>query len=290
MFSKLLRLWKKSPFAGHGLTKNPFMLSLYRLGIRLAGQNKVTIEGHKMRFDEFFGAGIKENGNYEPFDTQLVKRVLKPGLICIDIGANAGYYSLLFAKLAGAAGRVYAFEPEKNNYKMLLENIISNGYKNIIPKRCAVSDAAGFLKLNISNDNAGDHQISSGGNSGKFQKVEAVTIDSYLKDKTDRVDYVKLDIQGADFKALKGMESIIKNNSGIMIQSEFWPAGLIKMGNTASEFLNFLNDHGFFVYDIEECSRLKEWKPADFKELLLKYTPENNQFTDIFAVRTKVDF
>jgi len=290
MFAKLMKLWKKSPLAGHGLTKNPFILFLYRFGIRLSGQNKVIIEGHKMRFDEFFGAGIRETGSYEPFDTELVKRIIKPGFICVDIGANAGYYSLLFAKLAGASGRVYAFEPEKNNYKMLLENIRSNKYTNIITKQCAVSDTSGFLKLHISNDNAGDHRIAGAGAKGKFQEVEVVTIDSYFKGKIDRVDYVKLDIQGADFKAIKGMENVIKNNPAIMIQSEFWPAGLLKMGNTAGEFLIFLKDNGFYVYDIIECSRLNEWKPADSKELLSRYTPENNLFTDIFAVRKKVEF
>ncbi len=240
-----------------------------------------------MHIDEFFGMTINEDGHYEPFETALVKRMIKPGFTCLDIGANAGYYSLLFSKLAGPKGRVYAFEPEKKNYDLLVENVRVNGYDNIITEHSAVSDENGRIKLFLSDDNAGDHRISGGENAKPWQEVDATTIDDYLKGKTAEVDYIKTDIQGADFKALKGMAATLENNPGVMIQIEFWPSGLVKAGDDPADLLRFLEKAGFLVYDIIECTQNKLWQPADFSRMLSAYTPENDRFTNIFAVRNK---
>ena len=287
MFDKLLGLWKKSRLSGRGLTKNPLMRALYRLGIRLAGRDIVNIEGHRMRFDEFFGMNINEDGGFDPDETAVVKRIIKPGFICLDVGANAGYYSLIFAKLSGPQGKVYAFEPEKRNYEMLIENVRANGYENIITEQSAVSDETGSLKLFLSDDNAGDHRIAANNDARQWQETRVTTIDEYLKDKTDRVDYVKTDIQGADFKALKGMAATLKKNPDIMIQSEFWPSVMVKAGDDPADFLQFLKEYGFTVYDILERRKDKAWQPADPSRMLSAYTAENEKATNIFAVRNK---
>jgi FkbM family methyltransferase len=287
LIGKLLTLWKKSPLAGHGLAKNPFMRGLYRLAIGLSGKNIIKIEGNTIHFEEFFGINIADAGHYEPFETAVVKHVVKPGFVCLDIGANVGYYSLLFAKLTGPTGRIYAFEPEKKNYSLLLENIRTNGYKNITAENCAVSDENGRIKLYISEDNAGDHRIEGGETAKRYQEINMLKIDDYLRDKNNRVDYVKLDIQGADFKAIKGMANTLKNNPDIMIQSEFWPAGMLHMGIDPSEYLQTLEAQGFIVYDIIECTKSKIWKKADFARMLSLYTAENGGHTDIFAARNK---
>ena len=65
--------------------------------------------------------------------TALVKRIVRNGDIVVDIGAHIGYYTLIFARLVGPKGKVFAFEPEPNNFNLLIKNIKINGYKNIIP-------------------------------------------------------------------------------------------------------------------------------------------------------------
>jgi FkbM family methyltransferase len=288
MFAKIIELWKKSPLSGHGMSKIPLFKSLYKLGIRLAGKNFVNLDGHRIQFEEFFAMCISEAGGYDPEETSVIRRLVKPGFTCLDIGANAGYYALLFAKLTGPKGHVYAFEPEKNNYDMCVKNIKANGYENITAVRSAVSDVSGRVKLFLSEAGAVDHCITPDDTSRKWQETDVTTIDGYLAGKTEKVDYVKLDIQGADFKAIKGMTGILKNNPNIIIQSEFWPKGLKAAGHPPVDFLNFLKDSGFTVYDINECSSLKSWKPADFNKMLSINTPENQNFTNIIAVRDKL--
>ena len=273
--------------SGHGLSRIPVIKSLYKLGIRLAGRDYVNLDGHRIRFEEFFAMCVSEAGGYDPEETNIVRRLVKPGFTCLDIGANAGYYALLFAKLAGPKGRVYAFEPEKHNFEMCLQNIKNNGYENITAVNTAVSDEVGRIKLYLSEAGAVDHCISPDDKSRKWQEIDVTTIDGYLSGKTQKVDYVKLDIQGADFKAVKGMAGVIKNNPGIIIQSEFWPKGLVAAGHKAVDFLNFLSGLGFAVYDINECSRSGSWKQADFNRILRENTPENENYTNILAVRDK---
>jgi len=98
-----------------------------------------NIQGSKMYIDpkdESIGVPMLVEG-YEKNETKLFKKYIKENMGVIDIGANIGYYSLLAAKLVGKNGKVYAFEPETANYKMLLKNIEINGYKNIVSEQKA---------------------------------------------------------------------------------------------------------------------------------------------------------
>ena len=84
---------------------------------------------------------------YEPFETELLLSQLGPGNVVLDLGGNIGYYTLLFARRVGPSGKVFAFEPDPDNFALLQENIESNGYENVVLVPKAAADRAGPARL-----------------------------------------------------------------------------------------------------------------------------------------------
>ena len=89
--------------------------------------------GDPMFLDKLNTLKLRNGKVYEPFEIEIVRQVVKKGDTAIDIGAMIGCYTLVFAKLVGDTGRVFAFEPEIENYEILKKNININGYKNTKP-------------------------------------------------------------------------------------------------------------------------------------------------------------
>ena len=84
-------------------------------------------------------------GMMDPLETQLVQELVRSGDTVIDIGANVGYYTLLFSELVGETGRVIAFEPDPNNFALLERNVLGNGCRNVtlVPKAVAATTGRG---------------------------------------------------------------------------------------------------------------------------------------------------
>ena len=83
-------------------------------------------------------------------------------MTAVDVGANLGYYTLLFAELVGPKGQVYAFEPVPYNASLLNRSVRANGYTNVIAVAKAVSNATGATTLHLNAGNFGNHTIVSG--------------------------------------------------------------------------------------------------------------------------------
>src|SRR5207253_6545315 len=114
-------------------------------------------------------------GVWEPLETYLVERRVREGDVVLDIGANIGYYTLVFAELVGDSGRVFAFEPEPANFALLSENTGLNGRANVTLVNAAVADAGGRLPLYLAGENKGDHRLfDSPGESRDSVAVEVV--------------------------------------------------------------------------------------------------------------------
>jgi FkbM family methyltransferase len=170
-------------------------------------------------------------------------KTVKKGMTFVDVGACVGYYSLIAAKLVGADGKVFAFEPEPLNFEWLIRNISINGFKNILPIRKAVSDKNGLIELYLDKDNIGGHSIVR--NRGESILVEAVALDNFFKDQTP--DVVKIDIEGGEILALRGMEQIIKRSKELSLFVEFL--------YNKKEILDFLSKY-FEVYLITKDGKL----------------------------------
>ena len=187
----------------------------------------------------------------EGYESKIVKNVVKEGMVGVDIGANIGYYTLQLAKLVGPNGKVYAFEPDPGNYSLLVKNIKANGYKNIIPIQKAVSDKTGKSRLFFCEEHHGDHRIFDSGDSRKVITIEAVALDDFFSEK-DRIDIIKMDVQGSEYLALSGMEKLVRRQKDLTIISEFSPDLLARCGVSPEEFIKKISDLGFRLQLINE--------------------------------------
>jgi FkbM family methyltransferase len=187
----------------------------------------------------------------EADEIRLVKNTIKEGMTIIDIGANIGYYTLIMGRLVGRNGLIYAFEPEQNNFRLLKKNIELNQANNIFAINKAISDNNTGGRIYISKWNRGDHRIFDSGDNRRFKPVETLTLDEFMKDK-GRVDLIKLDIQGAEYRALIGMERTIKKNEDLMLIAEYSPYHLEKAGIDSDTFLSWIESHEFLIYVVDK--------------------------------------
>jgi len=248
--------------SGSGLGRIPGILKLYYLIYKIIfpkGIVLINIQGSKMYVntqDMSFVPSLMVSGVYEKYETELFKKLVKPGMTVVDIGSNIGYYSLIAAKLAGNNGKVYAFEPEPNNYNLLVKNIKINNYANIIPIQKAVSNKRGNTKLFIDKINLGNPSFSKNNvptPKEGFAEVEAITLDEFFENvvKDSKVDFIKMDTQGAEGLIVEGAGEVLKNNN-LKIFMEFWPYGLKNIGTNPLKLLLKLQNYGFKMKIIDE--------------------------------------
>ena len=223
------------------------------------------VHGHRMLVDDRDSMGLSIDPCFEPLETQFCTETVAPGAVVVDVGANIGYYTLLFAKRAGASGRVFAFEPDSENFRLLRENVNMNGYSNVTLTRAAVSDAAGELTLYRNASNRMDHRTYHPGEGWENAPVAALRLDDYFRD-AGRVDFIKMDIQGSEPRALAGMGGLLADNPAVVLVTEFWPFGLRRAGHDPADFLARLAGLGFAFRRIDE--RRKQVAAATAEALL----------------------
>ncbi len=193
------------------------------------------------------------------FESEFFKGIINPGMTVVDIGANLGYYTILLADCVGVNGRVFSFEPEPGQYALLLKNIQANHCANAIAIPKAVSNQSGRIVLWLNKANQGDHRIYDPADGRPSIEIEATTLDHFLSERDwPKIDFIKMDIQGAEFLALAGMKETIKKNPAIMMLCEFCPDKIIQAGSTTAKFLAQCRDYGFDISHLNEGKKKVE--------------------------------
>jgi len=196
------------------------------------------------------GRSIYLSGLWEPETTDFVLMKMKPGVNVLDVGADIGYYTLLFAKLVGAKGNVYAFEPIPKAKYYLDKNVELNELKNVKTYGFALFDDAGMVCLedpfNKSNINPQKKRLSK-----NDIQVEMKVFDGWRSEESiDRVDFMKLDVEGAEMNILRGMrETIEKDRPEILV--ELHPSQLKNFGFVPSDMLEFLTGFGYQIDPVD---------------------------------------
>lgn len=160
--------------------------------------------------DQYVSRRLREEGIWEPYETSLVLELLRPGDVFVDVGANIGYFSVLAASVVGEQGAVFAFEPDPENYRLLLANIALNALQHsITPVHAALSDAAGEGQLYLSADNLGDHQVYASEEARPSVPIALYHgsdfLQGRLKGSLQRLDLLKVDTQGAEYQVIAGL-------------------------------------------------------------------------------------
>jgi len=223
---------------------------------------------HQMFLDSQDGLKLSINPTYEKLQTKAIKREIRKGDTVLDIGAHIGYYTLLLAKLVGENGRVFAFEPEPSNFGLLEKNVKANGYSNVVLVQKAVSNQTGIAKLFLNRSNTGGHSLRKGRYTKDSIEVAAIRLDDYFKDYDGKIDFIKMDIEGSEGEALRGMLSLLKKNNHLKIITEFSPTMIRASTVQPEEYLSLLVEHNFRLFSINE--RKGEIEPVTIDELMLR--------------------
>ena len=210
-----------------------------------------------MYLDKLDNLHLSINKDWEPFQTNIIEKLVKKGEVVFDIGANIGFYTLLFSKLVGENGKVYAFEPDPETFSLLKRNIGENNINNVVLINKAVSNKEEKIDFYILESN-------TSGNSVFKENLDKVA------SKSIKVDFVKLDIEGSELKALQGMSKILKNSKNPTLVTEFCPVALNAVSKdinaNAKTYLELLNSLGFKIFDIDD--RIKKITSREIDDLM----------------------
>ena len=151
-------------------------------------------------------------GSYEMGKRKAFERIINPGAVVYDIGANVGYFSLLSAVLVGSGGFVYAFEPLPRNVEFLRKHIKLNKLNNIQVVDAAVSDHTGEAWFNLGASSAMGHLSESG-----EVQVRLVSLDRLLSERLLKPpDFMKIDVEGAEYDVLCGAQEMIRAHRPVL--------------------------------------------------------------------------
>lgn len=179
----------------------------------------------------------------DAFEIELLKKHIKKGDTVLDIGANIGFYAIILSDIVGEKGKIHCFEPDITNFGHLKKETVS--YKNIHINNKAVGPKTEKIKIYTSKELNVDHRTYKPEQYDKEIEIDAVSIDDYLKGA--KVDFIKMDIQGFEMEAMKGMKETLKNNPNVKMISEFWPYGLKKAGSSLRDYFTLLKELNFKV-------------------------------------------
>lgn len=183
-------------------------------------------------------------------ERRLLANHLSEGCVVVDAGANIGVYSRFLSRCVGPTGLVHSFEPSPDNFARLRTSVAD--FTNVRINQLAVSDKTGEQLLYVSDDLNVDHRAyPTEGESRRTVSIRATALDDYFEP-GNRVDLIKMDIQGYELHALRGAERVLTDNPEVKLLLEFWPYGLRNAGTSAEALLAFLHERKFKVFESGE--------------------------------------
>jgi FkbM family methyltransferase len=228
------------------------------------GTFDIDIDGFRLHGDHigqlYYVRELLESGREETF-VGLLKSSIGAGMTVVEAGAHMGYVTLQCARAAGPTGRVIAFEANPRAVPLIERNLSANGLDarvTVVP--LALGDIPGRHAFYLS---GGGDTSSLREPEGASERVEVAvtTLDTWL-DPTVIVDVVKLDIEGGEVAALRGMsESLERAGPNLIVLAECNPPLLEQFGSSTDELVGILRGHGLDVRWIDE--ERKSLRPLD---------------------------
>ena len=183
-------------------------------------------------------------GKFEPEEMGFVRRLLRPGMTTLDVGAHHGLYTLLLSKKVGGTGRVIAFEPSPREYRRLEKHLRFNRCSNVHVERGAAGSEAGEADLYLSNgfqDWYNSLRPLALPDSTSIVRVRVRRIDDVLAEHSiSTVDFIKLDVEGGELEALHGATRLLHGDTRPAILAEVQDIRTLPWGYPAREIIQFL--------------------------------------------------
>lgn len=199
-------------------------------------------------------------GAGERQERALIAREVRGGMVAVDVGANVGLHVLGLARATSPGGQVHAFEPDPDNFRLLSRAVREAAAEHVRLHQAAASDRAGQATLYVSDANRGDHRLAPAEEARRSITVPSVVLDEVLAGEP-HVDFVKIDVQGAEVAVLRGLNATLTRNRGIQVLCELCPELLRRAGTSSGEFFACFHDSGFRPHRIAPdgtCSPVSE--------------------------------
>lgn len=233
----------------------------------LATEHPLRVTSYALRFELDLSDHVEERIFWEDYDRHILSwwaDEMAPDSVFLDVGANVGLYSLV---AAARGATVVAFEPNPRTRARLEANIRLNHFERRITVRPeALSDAIGTATLfddvmeGQREANAGVASLSNKNAAGRSIEVRTSTLDAIVKElRLPRVDWIKMDIQGAEYPALKGGSDTLASRPRLLLELE--PEVAKNMGWCVEDLRRLLRDHGYSLRDLDSLNVVAEPSP-----------------------------
>jgi FkbM family methyltransferase len=196
---------------------------------------------------------VKFGKSFEADVLQRFLELIRPGSVILDIGANVGLFSLVGAEAAGTNGKILAFEPQPFTHATLLRNLSLNGAGNVRTFPIALSDQPGRITLSVPKEvratySYGDSYLSidPSAHDDPMAQIECKRLDDVLAEQgIDRVDLIKIDVEGAEYLCLKGATMLLDSQHKPVILMECDETLCRRFGHSVFDPLLLLHNHGY---------------------------------------------
>lgn len=211
------------------------------------------------------GLGLYRYG-FSEVELRVLARLLRPGDVFVDGGANVGLFSLIGAMVVGPTGRVLACEPGPGTMALLEANAALNAFEMLETRPVALSDRSGRGRFVVFENGSGVASFAPEREDGTTIDVAVTTLDELTSSFGERVALVKLDIEGAEVKALLGASDLITRAAPLFLV-EVESEHLTRQGASVDDLTRILEPHGYEAYAISGDARLIKlsgpWRPRN---------------------------
>lgn len=264
------------------LTRHRAIWRAHRVLWRLTGSHRVHYDHHDLEVDRLDSLALAK-GWYEPDETAWYDEFVRHGDLVVECGANIGVFTLQLARLVGPEGRVISYEPDPSLRRILERNVSVNGYGNVLVRPFAVADEPGEMSFYRAPKNQGDNRLFSHGPGDESFPVQVVRMDDDLPDDGRRIDLLKIDIQGAEPLALRGLGHTLHSLPPRRLLMEFWPHGIIGMGGDPRALIQWLRELGYSI------TELVSGREFDLEQALREMTVDNLKWANLVCVHATAD-
>jgi FkbM family methyltransferase len=259
----------KSPLKSHGLA---VFQNIQVLLFKVALPNPVLVSSFFLYWDSrsYWYIGEFVLGRYELETMYLLEKLLRPGMVMVDVGANIGYFSLQASKIVGSTGKVFSFEPDPSTFLLLKKNVKANKLeKTIIPINEAVKAKSGYSPFYIGVKSSGVGSLFKAPGTGSTKvTVKTTSLDEYFeKLNWPKIDFIKIDVEGAEKFVLEGMNQVVKRNNDIFLIMEFGPECQESAGVSNNQFFDMLFMLGFKSIWLIATSPISVRLPEDLEAI-----------------------